>query len=238
MTTLLQLGDVRIQVVRKAIRNVHLSVYPPNGRVRIAAPKRTSADAIRLFAIAKLGWIRRQQRKLRSQERETRREFLERETHYLWGERRLLRVVEHDEPPGVEATPRRLFLYVRHETGQKKRRSVMEEWLRRQLRAAAVPLVEYWEPRLDVQVRHLYIQHMKTKWGSCNAAKKSIRINSTLVAKPRECLEYIVVHEMLHLLERRHSEHFRTLIDQALPRWQSLRSKLNRAPLAHETWIY
>ncbi|HKT46860.1 MAG TPA: SprT family zinc-dependent metalloprotease [Candidatus Acidoferrales bacterium] len=238
MAGLLRIGDIRIQVVRKSIRHVHLSVYPPDGHVHIAAPERSTPEAIRLFAISKLGWIRRQQRKLRGQERESPREFLERETHYLWGERRLLKLVEYNGRPKVDATPRMLVLHVRARTGKAKREALVQKWLRQQLRQTALALVAYWEPRLDVEVKQLYIQRMKTKWGSCNAERGSIRVNSTLVAKPRECLEYIVVHELLHLRERRHSERFRALMGQALPRWQSLRNELNRAPLAHETWTY
>lgn len=238
MAGVLRIGDLRIRVVRKPVRHVHLSVYPPDGHVRITAPGRSTPEAIRLFAISKLGWIRRQQRKLRGQERESTREFIERESHYLWGERRLLKLVDHDGRPKVDATPRMLVLHVRAGMGKAKREAVVENWLRQELRRVALALVAYWEPRLGVEAKRLYIQRMKTKWGSCNAENRSIRINLTLAAKPRECLEYIVVHELVHLRERRHSERFRTLMGQALPRWQSLRNELNRAPLAHESWIY
>lgn len=238
MAGMLRIGDLRIRVVRKPIRHVHLSVYPPDGHVHIAAPERSTPEAIRLFAISKLSWIRRQQRKLCAQERESTREFIERESHYLWGERRLLKLVEYNGRPKVDATPRMLVLQVRARTGKAKREAVVQQWLRQQLRQVALALVAYWEPRLGVQVRRLYVQRMKTKWGSCNSARGNIRINLTLVAKPRECLEYIVVHELLHMLERRHTERFRTLMGQALPRWRSLRDELNHAPLAHETWTY
>lgn len=159
----MQLGDVRIELVRKAIRNLHLSVYPPSGRVRIAAPERATDESIRLFAIAKLGWIKRQQGKLRTQERESRREYVERESHYVWGRRYLLHVVERDSPPAIELTPRRLVLGVRPGTSREQRKQLVEAWYRRQLRMAAPPLIEKWQKALRVRPHQVFIQRMKTR---------------------------------------------------------------------------
>ena len=208
MKTRIQLGDIALDVVRKDIKNVHLSVHPPTGRVRIAAPERMSLDTVRVFAIAKLPWIKRQQRKMREQERETPREYLNRESHYVWGRRYLLKVIEADQPSSVELSHGRMVLRVRSRTDTPKRQTILEEWQREQLRNAVPPLIEKWERLMGVKVRRFFVQRMKTKWGSCNHRAGSIRLNTDLARKPRECLEYIVVHEMVHLLEPTHSPRF------------------------------
>lgn len=234
----LQLGQISLDVVRKNIKNVHLSVHPPTGRVRIAAPERMSLDTVRVFAIAKLPWIKRQQQKLREQERETTREYLDRESHYVWGKRYLLKVIEENHAPAVEVAHSRMVLRVRPRTDTQKRAAIVEEWYREQLRSAIPPLVEKWERIMGVKVRQVYVQRMKTKWGSCNHRAGSIRLNTDLARKPRECLEYIIVHEMVHLLEPTHSDRFRALMDQFMPKWQFRRDALNSLPLRHEHWGY
>ena len=238
MNTRIQLGDIGVDVVRKDIKNVHLSVHPPTGRVRIAAPGRMSLDTVRVFAIAKLPWIKRQQRKLQEQERETPREYLDRKSHYVWGRRYLLKVIEADQPPSVELSHGRIVLRVRRGTDRTKRQAVFEEWHRDQLRNAVPPLIEKWQKPMGVNVRQVFIQRMKTKWGSCNHRAGSIRLNTDLARKPRECLEYIVVHEMVHLIERTHNERFMALMDQFMPKWQFRREVLNKLPVRHESWDY
>jgi predicted metal-dependent hydrolase len=238
METRIQLGEIGVDVVRKDIKNVHLSVHPPTGRVRIAAPKRMSLDSVRVFAIAKLPWIKRQQRKLQEQERETPREYIDRESHYVWGKRYLLKVVEADQSPSVELDHGRMILRVRPGTDAMKRQAIVEEWHREQVRSAVPPLVEKWERLMGVAVRQLFVQRMKTKWGSCNHRAATIRLNTDLAKKPRRCLGYIVVHEMAHLLEPTHNERFVALMDQFMPRWQSHREVLNRLPVRHERWDY
>jgi len=238
MATQVKLGDIAVDVTLKDIKNVHLSVYPPAGRVRISAPKRMSIDTIRVFAISKLAWIRQQQRKLHEQERETPREYLDRESHYVWGKRSLLKVFEEKTAPSVEIKHNRLFLHVRPGSSESKKRAIVEEWYREQLKKAVPPLIAKWEPRLGVKVARVFVQKMKTKWGSCNARRHSIRINSDLAKKPRECLEYIVVHEMAHLLEPRHNGRFLSVLDKVMPKWQVHRDALNRFPLRHEAWAY
>ena len=232
------MGDIAVDVVRKDIKNVHLSVYPPTGKVRIAAPERMSFETIRVFAISKLAWIRQQQRKLREQERETPREYLDRESHYLWGRRYLLKIVEADAAPSVEMKHNRLILQVRPGTGELKKRDIVEDWYREQLKRAVPPLIAKWEPRLGVEIARVFVQRMKTKWGSCNARSRNIRLNTDLAKKPRECLEYIIVHEMAHLLEPRHNECFTSLMDKYQSKWKHVRQTLNAAPLAHVTWNY
>ena len=202
----IQLGDIAVDVVRKDIRNIHLSVHPPTGRVRIAAPERMSLDTVRVFAIAKLPWIKKQQRKLLEQERETPREYIDRESHYVWGNRYLLKVIEADRPRSVELSRGRMILLVRRGTETTKRQAILDEWYRGQLRTVLPPLIAKWERLMGVKVRRVFIQRMKTKWGSCNHRAGSIRLNTDLARKPMECLEYIVVHEMAHLLEPTRAE--------------------------------
>jgi predicted metal-dependent hydrolase len=238
MVTRLRLGDIAVDVVLKDIKNVHLSVYPPTGRVRISAPSRMSLDTIRVFAISKLGWIKQQQWKLREQERETPREYLDRESHHVWGKRYLLKVIERDAPPEVELKHNKMLLQLRPATDEGKRQVVLDQWYRRQLKEAALPLIAKWEPLLGVKVQKLFVQQMKTRWGSHNPASASIRLNTDLAKKPCECLEYIVVHEMVHLLEPTHNKRFVTLMDRFMPKWQFYRQVLNRLPVRHESWGY
>lgn len=238
MTSQIELGDITVDVVLKDIKNVHLSVYPPTGRVRISAPRRMSLDTIRVFAISKLDWIKQQQAKLREQERETPREYVERESHYVWGKRYLLTVIESDEPPSVELKHSRMLLRVRPGTDEEKRQEIVEEWYREQLKEAVPPLLERWQPRLGVQVERWFVQRMKTRWGSCNHKARTIRLNTELAKKPAECLEYIVVHELVHLLEPTHNARFLALMDQFMPKWQLHRQVLNRLPVRQERWSY
>lgn len=233
-----QLGNIAVDVVLKDIKNVHLSVYPPNGRVRIAAPARMNLDTIRVFAISKLSWIKQQQKKLREQERETPREYLNRESHYLWGKRYLLTLREADEAPSIELRHRRILLRLRPGTSEEKKQALFEEWYRDQLRAAVIPLLAKWQPLMGVRVNRLFVQRMKTKWGSCNPTARHIRLNTELAKKPTECLEYIVVHELAHLIEPTHTDRFIALMDRFMPKWQFYRHVLNRLPVRHEEWGY
>ncbi len=234
----LVLGNIDVEVILKDIKNVHLSVHPPNGRVRIAAPSRMKLDNIRLYAISKLAWIKTQQKQLREQQRETPREYLERESHYVWGKRYLLKVIEHDAPPTIELKHRNLIIRVRPETTQTKREQLIDDWYREQVRTAAALLIEKWQPILKVKSCGFYVQRMKTRWGSCNTEARTIRINTELGKKAPECLVYIVVHELVHLIERTHNEQFRFLLESHLPRWKEIRSLLNRSPLSHVDWEY
>ena len=234
VVTTIKLGEVAVEVVKKDIKNVHLSVYPPTGRVRISAPTRMSLETIRVFAISKLGWIKQHQKKLRQQERETPREFLDRESHYVWGKRYLLKIVESDGAPRVELKHKSMLLSVRPGTSEESKRGAVEAWYREQIKAAAPALIAKWEPLLGVKVRRFFVQRMKTKWGSSRPDSKSIRLNTELAKKPPECLEYIVVHEMAHFLVRRHDDRFIGLMNQHLPHWKSYREQLNSAPLPAE----
>jgi predicted metal-dependent hydrolase len=238
MEARLELGDLAIDVAFKDIKNVHLSVHPPAGRVSISAPLRMSLDNVRLFAISKLGWIKQQRKKIRGQEREPEREHIDRESHHVWGKRHLLSVVERDEPAAVELRHDKLILRVRPHTEQARREAVLEAWYREQVRLAATPLIARWEPRMGVKVARFFVRRMRTRWGSCNPRSGSVRFNTDLAKKPRECLEYIVVHEMVHLLEPTHNGRFVALMDRFMPRWQAYREILNRLPVRHENWQY
>ncbi|MFW5453936.1 M48 family metallopeptidase [Thioalkalivibrio sulfidiphilus] len=238
MSNTLDLGGTLVEVVYKDIKHVHLSVYPPTGTVRITAPRRTNIQTLRAFAISRLGWIRDQQKKLRGQDRQPPREYLDRESHYLWGRRYLLSVQEADAAPRVSRRHSRILLQVRPEADAQTREAVMNQWYREQIRAVAPELIAKWEPVMGVKVSRYFVQRMKTKWGSCNPNAATIRLNSELAKKPRECLEYIIVHEMVHLLERNHTERFRALMDRFLPHWQHARKRLNAEPLGHEEWAY
>lgn len=238
MSAQLRLGDLAIGVAFKDIKNVHLSVHPPAGRVSISAPQRMKLDTVRVFAISKLDWIRRQQRKIREQEREPEREYVDRESHYVWGRRYLLTVVERDEAPTVELGPSRLRLFIRPGTEKSKRAAILDAWYREQVKQAVPPLIEKWARRMNVSVARFFVQRMKTRWGGCNPPARSIRLNTDLARKPRECLEYVVVHELCHLLEPTHNARFVALMDRFLPRWQFRRDVLNRLPVRHEEWRY
>ncbi len=238
MVRRLKLGDITVDVVLKDIKNVHLSVYPPKGKVRISAPLRMSLDTIRVFAISKLGWIRQQQRKLREQERETPREYLDRESHYVWGKRYLLKIIEEDAASKVELRHSKLLLRVRPGTSDETKRAIVDQWYREQVRAAVPDLFAKWGVMIGVKVERVFVQKMKTKWGSCNPRTSGIRLNTDLAKKPRECLEYIVVHEMVHLLEPTHNARFVALMERLMPHWRVCREQLNQLPVRHERWTY
>ena len=238
MPTTIVLGETTLDVVRKDIKNVHLSVYPPTGTVRISAPARMNLATIRLFAISKLGWIRQQQKALREQEREGQREYLDRESHYVWGKRYLMKLVEVDAAPSVQIHHSRLLLCVRPGTSKPMREEVVSSWYRQLLRDAVPSIIKAWEPRLKVSVAGIYVQQMKTRWGSCNPKARTLRLNTALATKPKECLEYLVVHEMAHLVEPTHGPRFIALMDRIMPHWRDTRELLNRLPARHERWGY
>lgn len=234
----LQLGAITVDVVLKNIKNIHLSVHPPAGKVRIAAPLRMDLDTIRVFAITKLAWIKSQQKKLREQERETPREYLDRESHYVWGKRYLLNLIEKDAAPSVELKHSKMVLQLRPAASVEKKQEVLDAWYREQLKAAVLALVAKWEKALGVKSSKVFVQKMKTKWGSCNPVARNIRLNTDLAKKSPACLEYIVVHELVHLLERHHNERFIGLMDAHMPQWRQYREMLNSLPLAHQEWGY
>jgi predicted metal-dependent hydrolase len=228
----IELGGVVIALTRKAVKHVHLTVHPPTGRVTLVAPLGTRPEVARAYAISKLDWIRRQRSQLAQQARETPRQFVERESHWVWGRRYLLSIAEAEAKPGVRLTHRRLALQVRPGATAKQRAEVLHTWHKTQLHAVVPELIAQWERRLDVQVSGYFLQRMKTKWGSCNPSRGHIRLNTELVKKPRDLLEYVVVHEMAHLLEPSHNERFVATLDCHWPQWREARAELNALPLA------
>lgn len=236
MTETIELGDIAIAMTRKDVKHVHLSVRPPSGRVTLVVPKGTRLEVARAYAVSKMGWIRDQQSKLRGQARETPRQFVERESHYLWGRRYLLSVREKEAKPSVRLTHRSITLTVRPGSNREKRKAVMNAWYRSLLHETVPELISRWEPKLGVKVAGYFLQRMKTKWGGCNHRARNIRLNTELVKKPKDLLEYVVVHEMLHLIEPTHSERFLTLLSKHYPAWREARAELNELPLGAEAW--
>jgi predicted metal-dependent hydrolase len=234
----IEVGNIAVDVVRKDIKNLHLAVYPPNGRVRVAAPLRINDEAVRLLVINRMPWIKRQQKKFDGQERQTQREFVSGESHYFKGQRYLLNVIYHDAPPSVIVRNKtHIDLYARTGSNQAKREAVFTEWYREQLKAEIPALIAKWEKIIGIQVKTWGIKKMKTKWGTCNIAQKRIWLNLELAKKPTHSLEYIIAHEMTHLLERHHNERFRAYLDTFLPQWEYYREELNRSILGFEAWI-
>lgn len=229
----LTVSNITIDIIRKDIKNIHLAVYPPTGRVRLAAPLSVNDDAIRLFAISKLGWIKRHQREFNVQERISPREYKQRESHFFQGRRYLMKIIEKDEPPKVILRTRTYIeLYVRPNTTLEKRQEVVTEWYRVELKKLIPGIIEKWEKSLNVNINEWQVKQMKTNWGTCNIEKGSILINLELAKKPLHCLEYVILHEMVHLLERHHNERFLYYMDTFLPNWKQTRSELNKLPIS------
>ncbi len=239
MTTI-TIKDIAIDVVRKDIKNMHLSVNPPNGKVKIASPLRIDDEAIRLFAVTKLPWIKKQKNKFENQDRQSAREYVLGESHYYKGKRYLLDIIEIDSfrTLRVETSKKKLNLYVKKEatTDYKKRQIV--EWYRKELKKEIPDLVEKWQLKIGVKINDWQVRQMKTKWGSCDIENKTILLNLELAKKPVICLEYIIVHELVHLLERYHNDRFIELMNKYLPNWRFVRDELNRLPISHGEWEY
>lgn len=234
----IRLNNLDVEVQHKNIKNVHLSVYPPNGHVKVSAPESMDIEIIRVYVISKLGWIQKQQQKLQAQVRETPRECIDRESHYFNGKRYLLKVIEKDAVPQVRLSHSTIVLQIRAGANEEKKRAVMAGWYRQQLKAKISALIPQWEKKMDVSVSRFTVRKMKTKWGSCTPLSRTIRINLELAKKPPECLEYIVVHELAHLLEASHNSRFVGLMDKFMPKWRLYRDELNALPVRHENWHY
>lgn len=232
----LTVAGLGVDVIYKDIKNLHISVYPPVGRVRVAAPQRTDEDTIRLAVVQRLPWIKRQREQLQKADRQSRREMLSGETHYVWGQRYQLDVSRTSGHYRVEAKGKTLWVVTPEGTDADGRRSTLDRWYRRELKEAVPALLEKWQPIIDVEVDKVVVRRMKTKWGTCVAHSRTIWLNPELAKKNPRCLEYIVVHELTHLLERGHGDRFVALMDQFLPDWRSRRDELNEAPLAEESW--
>jgi len=234
----IELGKIKIEVEQKDIKNIHLSVYPPNGVVRISAPNRMDIDTIRVFALNKLKWIKKQQKTFENQERETPRDYLTKESHYFLGKRYLLKVITHNHPPKVVLKHNTIELFVRPNTSEEKRQAIIEEWYRSELKRITPKLIAKWEKVIGVQSNEFGIKKMRTKWGTCNIKAKRIWLNLELAKKPLECIEFVVVHELVHLLERTHNEVFVSYMNGFMPKWRFYREELNKLPFRHIDWKY
>jgi len=234
----IRLGDLEIEVELKDIKNIHLSVFPPSGRVHISAPKRMDLDTIRVFALSKLQWIKKQQQAFRSQVRETEREYLTRESHYYLGQRYLLKLIEVDAKPKIILKRKEILLHVRPGITQEDRQQVIEDWYRQELKRLIPPLIDHWERKIGVKASEFGVKKMRTRWGTCNPVAKRIWLNLELAKKPLECLEYIIVHELMHLREKSHNQNFITMMNEVLPNWRLIKQELNRLPISHVGWKY
>ncbi|MFY7786632.1 MAG: M48 family metallopeptidase [Thermoflexibacteraceae bacterium] len=232
-------GNLSIDLVRKNIKNMHLAVYPPTGRIRLAVPIHTPEETMRLFVISKIAWIRQQQRKFEAQARQSPREFRERESHYFQGRRYLLRIKEHDSTPQVVVRSKTYIdMYVKPHITQEQRQVIHNEWYRAELKKIIPTMIEKWQSIIGVEVNEWHIKQMKTKWGTCNIEQKRIWLNLELAKKPLHCLEYIIVHELVHLLERHHTDYFKALMDRYMPQWKFYKDELNKLPISYGEWDY
>lgn len=235
----IDVAGIAVEVVRKEIKHLHVGVYPPAGRVRVAAPFRLDDEAVRLGVVLRLGWIQRKQKGFAAQERQSRREIVTGESHYFQGRRYLLAVKESSSAPEVRLVGKSsMEMRVPPGINHAQRDIVLQRWYRRQLSALLPPLLAKWEPRIGKPVSEVRIKRMKTRWGSCSAPARRIWLNLELIKKPAGCLEYVLVHELVHLHERHHNDRFLEWMDTLLPAWRLHRDELNRAPLAHEEWAY
>lgn len=225
-------------MLRKEIKNLHLSVRPPDGRVRVSAPRYVDDDAVRLALISRLAWIRKKQRMFQESQRQPEREMVSGESHYFRGRRYRLEVEERNGPARITAGGGRLRMSVRPGTDREGRERALNAWYRQHIRDEIPALVSKWEPVMGVSVAEWRVKKMKTRWGSCNIRDRRLWLNLELAKKPPHCLEYVLVHEMVHLLERLHNERFKALMDQLMPQWRLYREELNQTPLAHEEWVY
>ena len=223
----IQLDDISIRVIYKDIKNLNLRVYPPDGRVQISAPRRMSLASIQRFAASKQAWIQESRKKIRSTPYQTPQNFRTDETHFLWGETYQLHVIEANQAPSVEQAGDTIFLSIRPRTVIAKRHQIMQSFYRGELRTAAAPLIENWEKVMQVKVTHLYLRSMKSRWGTCNYNKATIRLNTELAKRPPHSLEYVIIHELVHLLEPSHNQRFKALMTKYLPNWKELKGELN-----------
>lgn len=235
-STYLTVAGLGVDIVYKPIKNMHISVYPPAGRVRVAAPEKTSEDTIRLAIVQRLPWIKRQREELQQAERQTKREMESGETHYVWGQRYLLDVSRTSGNHHVEIKGQTLWVVAPEESDTDEKRATLDRWYRREVKAAVPALLAKWQPIVGAEADKIVVRRMKTKWGTCIASSKTVWLNPELAKKNPRCLEYIVIHELTHLHERSHNQRFVALMDEYLPDWRARRDELNGAPLADEEW--
>lgn len=235
----ISIANLEIDVVRKDIKNMHLAVYPPMGRIRLAAPEHTDPEIIRLFAISKLGWIKKHVKGFKESHRESPRKYISGEAHYFLGKKYMLEVKEDASKNFVAIKgTKKITMNIRPDTSYEVRQRLMKEWYRAYLKSVVPELIDKWEQLIEVKCSDWQVKHMKTKWGSCKTETKRILLNLELAKKPPICLEYIIVHELVHLIERNHNDNFIRLLNKLMPKWRLHRDELNRLPVAHVDWDY
>jgi len=235
----IEVANIGISVKRKDIKNMHLAVYPPDGEVRLSAPNETDREVIRLFAISKLGWLRKRIKSFQEQQRETPREFVSGESHYFKGHRFLLEVVDSMSKSKVEFSgTKKLVMKVSKDATAEEKHLLLQKWYREQLKQQIPALIEKWQKVIGVECEDWGVKRMRTKWGSCNRDAKRIWLNLELAKKPTNCLEYIIVHELVHLHERNHNDRFVKLMNKFMPKWRHHKEVLNSLPVRHEDWGY
>ena len=234
----IQIAGIDIQIERKAIKNLHVGVYPPNGRVRVAAPLHMDDEAVRLAVISRLSWVKRQVRSFQEQRRESKREMVSGESHYFLGKRYLLDVIYGSLKHEIVLKHSTIELHVQNGTTTENRYKLLQEWYRKELKKIVAELIGKWEEKIGITLKSWQIKRMRTQWGSCNIEKRNILLNLQLARVSIECIEYIIVHEMVHLLERHHNDRFNAYMDRVLPDWRTRREKFDEVYLVHEEWGY
>ncbi|WHR51253.1 SprT family zinc-dependent metalloprotease [Vibrio furnissii] len=237
-TNIITISGIEVAVTKKDIKNLHLSVLPPDGKVRVSAPDTMSDTAIRMAIVSRIPWIRQQQCSFAEQPRQSEREMVTGESHYLWGRRYRMEVLPTDGATQIEHKGHKLKMYTKSDSSQKHRLEALNAWYRAQVKARVPDLLEHWQPIVGAAPLTWGVKKMKTKWGSCNISSKRIWLNTELAKKPPECLEYILVHELTHLLERHHNERFKSIMNKVMPNWKLHKETLNRSPLANDRWEY
>ncbi len=231
MSKLFVIQGQNIEVTKKNIKNIYLRANSSNGRIALSAPKHISDETIRLFILSKLDWLKKRQKKIQQSIQLTNYEYTDKETHYIWGNAYILSIIEKDAPAIIELTNNTIILTIKPGANFETKKQIINKWSREELRLHAIPLIEKWSPILGVSINKLYVRYMKTYWGSCNTHAHTIRLNTELVKKPPECLEYVVVHELVHLLEPSHNKNFHRLMTAYLPDWKQRKELLSNFPL-------
>ena len=239
LKSMLTVNGVDVQIIRKDIKNLHLTVHPPDGQVRVSAPRNITDDNVRLAIVSKIHWIKKKRKAFEGQARQTERRYISGECHYFFGKRCRLQLIERTGKHDIQLMKSgRLKMFVKPGTTITSKEKLLNEWYRSELKKRLPELIDKWQPIIGRNITDWGIRKMKTRWGSCNISDKRIWLNLELVKKPPECLEYVFVHEMVHLLERNHNERFKKFMDKYLPKWRSCRDILAKAPLGHQDWLY
>ncbi len=232
--TVIKVGDLAVEVTKKNIKNIHLGVYPPVGRVRLSAPLASDNEKIRLFIVSKIPWIRKNQRKFINKERQSLREYISRESHYFQGRRYLLNLdIAPNNKNTVLLKKSVIQLKLKEQFDTQKRKEILESWYRETLRERLAPFIKKWENQLGVISKEWKIKKMKTKWGSCNQDARRVWFNLELAKVDDYCIDYVVMHELAHLKVRNHGKQFIQILNTNMSDWEQRRAQLNETILEY-----